>query len=101
MRTCVSPDDRSFAAIVALAAVAWAIALGAGRFGATAPAVTANGTSTRAADGAKPAKSMTLTVTTHPPAYTGIADSRSVDPVELRAVEGSVAVIAIESAAAR
>jgi hypothetical protein len=101
VNTARAVPARPLAACAALAAVAWAIALGAGRFGATAPALTANGTSMRAADGTNPAKSMTLTVTTHPPPYTGLADTHAVDPAELRGIEGSVALLTIETAASR
>src|SRR5439155_6418414 len=39
--------------------------------------------------------------TTHAPSYTGLADTRAVDPVELRGVEGSVAILTIQTAANR
>ncbi|HMD35013.1 MAG TPA: hypothetical protein VKH42_08600 [Vicinamibacterales bacterium] len=44
---------------------------------------------------------MTVTVVVHPPSYTGLGDARIVDPAELRAVEGSVAVLTIKAAAPR
>jgi len=44
---------------------------------------------------------MTITAVVHPPSYTGLAETRIVDPAELRAVEGSVAVLTISAAAPR
>ena len=89
---------RPLAACAALAAVAWAVALGISRFGATASRPAQNPTLARTVDRAKP---MTIAVTTQPPAYTGIGESRAVDPIELRGIEGSVAVMTIETAAPR
>src|ERR1051326_7157297 len=44
---------------------------------------------------------MTIAVIIRPPAYTGLPDARSTDPAELRAVEGSVAILSIDAAADR
>ena len=49
--------------------------------------------------GRRPA--LTVRVTLHAPSYTGVPDTYSVDPAELRAIEGSVAVLSIEAAAGR
>ena len=44
---------------------------------------------------------MTIAVIIRPPAYTGLPEARSTDPAELRAVEGSVAILSIDTAADR
>jgi hypothetical protein len=80
-------------------AIAWSIVFAASRFESTVTRLSVP----RPASSPVTARTtvMTVDVTIHSPAYTGLPDARVVDPAELRALEGSVAVITIESNAPR
>jgi len=88
--------------VALLAGVAWAtvgtVAVWRGQFPRAGAGVLSRSTSpTNTAARMR----LRVSVATQPPAYTGLGETREVDPEQLQAVEGSTLVLSIDSSAAR
>lgn len=80
------------------ACIVWMLVFATSRYGPSG-LVRTGGSAPRPSSGPARRGTMTVVVTIRPPSYTGLKESQATDPQELRGVEGSVAVLSIETAA--